>query len=69
MGKCKDCQFVFAEAVDLGTNSGYVRNRCRRYPPVMVDNGGDGNFFFPVVADDDWCGEFRGKGQQQHGSR
>jgi hypothetical protein len=33
----------------------------------MVDNGGDGNFFQPIVRDDDYCGEFRGKPQGNAG--
>lgn len=40
--ECEDCKF-------------YKRFRCHRYPPQMRHNG---EFRFPCLPPDDWCGEF-----------
>jgi len=50
MKKCKTCR-VYEPFED--SNSG----KCRRFPPVP-DNKGDATVDeFPVVKEDDWCGE------------
>ncbi len=45
---CARCQFF---AKDAKLNSG----KCRRYPPIV----GYGEFLYPLVAANAWCGEFR----------
>lgn len=31
--------------------------RCRRHAPLLINSAGGA--VFPVVHDDDWCGDFR----------
>ena len=35
--------------------TGFKYNECRRYPPASI---GDGEFDFPGVKCEDWCGEY-----------
>ncbi len=65
--KCETCAFWLADRVPPGTQASSVTRRyCRRYPPVVhitpPANPGEhkiANFYWPVVAQDDWCGEYR----------
>jgi hypothetical protein len=52
MPACQSCSFFDIEPKE---DLGY----CRRYPPTLIHLGDD-NFdsTFPIVARDDWCGEF-----------
>lgn len=52
MPACQSCSFFEIEQKE---DLGY----CRRYPPTLIHMGDD-NFdsTFPIVARDDWCGEF-----------
>ncbi len=43
---CGDCKFLNRH------HAGSVTLTCRRYPPNSLGN-------FPVVAAQDWCGEFQ----------
>jgi hypothetical protein len=52
MPMCKTCAFYL---VDPGADFG----ECRRFPPVMVQEGEGYTFSFPVVNADDFCGEFK----------
>ena len=47
------------ETINLVVNYG----ECRRFPPVIEGYGGDTRW--PSVSFDDFCGEFRAKGQNQ----
>lgn len=37
-----------------------IRNECRRFPPQVTMVQGSVVPIFPVVDDDDWCGEWSG---------
>lgn len=52
MPKCQYCSFFSLEPKDyLGL--------CHRYPPKIINIGDDDyESMLPVVAKDDWCGEF-----------
>ena len=52
MPSCQNCSFFLTEPKeDLGF--------CRRYPPIVISVGEDEyDTTFPVVARDEWCGEF-----------
>lgn len=52
MPKCRTC--AFGEIEGEG-------GQCRRYPPAFVVEEGEVSSAFPVVAADDFCGEFRRK--------
>lgn len=47
MAACKDCRFTQMTTAGV--------RQCRRYPPSDTALGGR----HPVVAADDWCGEFQ----------
>ncbi len=65
--KCGTCMFWFRDRTPAGTESGPVARRyCRRYPPVVhitpPAQEGDkkvANFYWPVVSEEDWCGEYK----------
>ena len=48
---CGNCRFWLGERERNG--------ECRRNPPFVVDD--DGEFKFPEMSIDDWCGEWRSK--------
>src|SRR5690606_8472406 len=50
--KCRDCYFFWQEPPDKG------RGQCRRHPPA-VDFNDEFAGAFPVIGEDDWCGEFK----------
>jgi hypothetical protein len=52
MPQCRTCAFYQAEQAD---EAGY----CRRYPPQFVTDDETIGWSFPVVVQDDWCGEFK----------
>jgi hypothetical protein len=51
---CKQCRW---------SDFGKEVIRCRRYPPIPVFDGSDGfvDSYLPIVAADDFCGEFTPK--------
>jgi hypothetical protein len=51
MPMCGSCAFYKADQGD-------AYGRCRRHPPVMVPEGEEYSFDFPVVNADDWCGSY-----------
>lgn len=52
MPACNSCSFFKADPKD---DLGF----CYRYPPTIVQLGDlDFDSIFPVVARDEWCGEF-----------
>jgi hypothetical protein len=53
--KCKNCKF-FDETYERAEGVG----ACRRYAPRLVSGVGTGyeERLFPLVVDDDWCGEY-----------
>ena len=65
--KCVNCMFWYADRIPPGTETSDVQRRyCRRYPPEVhiTPPARDGdrkvaNFYWPVVAADDWCGEYK----------
>ncbi len=56
MFRCQSCRFYCVEQNREGAGL------CRRRPPVVPTRMGDrfsnDSAIFPVVFDDDWCGEF-----------
>ena len=62
--RCETCRYWLGPAEHRTTDDGAVvgnSGRCRRYPPTLVIQGESIGYPFPVVRDDDWCGEWRGK--------
>ncbi len=65
--KCATCVYWLADRVPPGTAASPVTRRyCRRYPPVVhitpPARKGEhkiANHYWPVVAEDDWCGEYQ----------
>jgi len=58
-GVCRDCYFV--KRVDEGSGYGaYHDYRCHRFPPTapIGKTRGFVSHEFPMVQEDDWCGEF-----------
>ena len=54
---CRQCRFL---QLDHARNeAGY----CRRYPPVLIGGDDEAMFCFPIVAVDEWCGEFKAVSQ------
>lgn len=64
---CPDCQFWLEDVVPQGTENRDIKFRyCRRYPPTVhvsppAEPGGKkvANYYWPVVSQLDWCGEFK----------
>lgn len=55
--RCKDCKFPLP--IGMGKNGKGEEvpvNLCRRFPPQLAVNGSS---TYPVVSDDEWCGEFQ----------
>lgn len=50
---CKNCEYFEKEAFQ--NDFGFWINECHRYPRQV---GGSG---FPIVCEDEWCGEFKPK--------
>lgn len=64
--RCEGCRYWLGPAEHRATDEGVVvgnSGRCRRYPPTLVVRGESISYPLPVVRDDDWCGEWRGKGE------
>ena len=59
---CKNCKFFTFDFVEqyVTTREEDKRFQCRRFAPRMLSGSGEGwsNQLFPVVREDDWCGEF-----------
>lgn len=52
---CKTCKFyLMHEYENVAEDSDY--GMCRRFPPTRV-NSRDSSF--PIVIDDNWCGEWK----------
>lgn len=49
---CKTCDFEFYLGID---------HKCRRFPPIVNIVDGNPISSFPVVSEDDWCGEWSKK--------
>lgn len=66
---CANCIFWLEEVVPQGTESRPLKFRyCRRYPPTVnisppAETGGKkiANYYWPVISETDWCGEFRNR--------
>ena len=51
---CGNCRFIrFGSSLEVGF--------CQRFPPLLSDADGEMAFTFPVVTDDEWCGEYQRK--------
>ena len=57
---CKQCCYYEA-FVSEETGENEDGGRCHRYPPVLFVMEGSPAFDWPVVNDDDQCGEWSGK--------
>lgn len=57
--KCENCKFFFRFPESSALKN---KGQCRRYPPV-VEKVDDISYQskFPIICDDDWCGEFKHK--------
>lgn len=62
--KCETCEF-FEEAEKFTSRS--PDGFCRRYPPSWYSCGTaediDANSWFPHVNKNEWCGEYKPKGE------
>ena len=57
--RCKDCEFTMPIGmVRNGNGEETPVNICRRFPPQLNVSGSS---TFPIVADGEWCGEFKPK--------
>ena len=55
---CKTCRY-FSTAVDESKPIQPEFGECRRYPPEMgTDSDGDGFYYWPILENSEWCGEF-----------
>jgi hypothetical protein len=55
---CKSCIY-FSTTPDESKPLQPEFGECRRYPPNMgTDADGDGFYFWPIVENVEWCGEF-----------
>ncbi len=53
MNKCEGCLYYRARRhVAIG-------GECHRYPPAALGVGRVGDFYFPHIEKDDWCGEWK----------
>lgn len=62
---CEGCRYWLGPVEHRTADNGAVlgnSGRCRRYPPALVAHDNAIGYSFPVVRDDDWCGEWRGHG-------
>lgn len=59
---CKNCRFFTFDFVEqyVTTGENNKRFQCRRFAPRMFSGSGEGwsNQLFPVIREEDWCGEF-----------
>lgn len=51
-GTCEFCDYshLHGESYD---------RQCRHDPPVFVESEYGGRFMFPIVRDNDWCGQWK----------
>lgn len=56
--RCSDCKFskLLPNKGRNGDGHEVIVHLCRRYPPQVMVNG---QSTYPVVGDDEWCGEFQ----------
>jgi hypothetical protein len=55
---CRSCLF-FSTATDESKPIQPEFGECRRYPPHMgTDSDGDGFYYWPILENTEWCGEF-----------
>lgn len=56
--RCSDCRFSkpLPNKGRNGDGHEVVVHLCRRHPPQVMMNG---QSTYPVVGEDEWCGEFR----------
>lgn len=71
--KCLDCRFS-----DMDIEGDLMTMICRRYPPTIIgigdtehaaETGHDAGIAWPVVQEDDWCGEFEQTRGRNRGPR
>jgi len=55
---CKKCRYW--EALKVRPDRGY----CHRYPPTPDGKNFHTQDNFPVMSENDWCGEFEKKGKK-----
>ena len=59
---CRSCGFSeFMRKNDLGEIITAIKGVCRRFPPQYAVRGSWGDYLFPQVTSDDWCGEWKEK--------
>jgi len=58
---CKDCFYWFPVTTQVEEHKPF--GKCKRNPPAMVIQDGNTYSGQPIVADNDYCGEFLNKHQ------
>ena len=54
-GSCVFADLVVLDDVDLGETPHRI---CRRFPPQVFGQGEAAGSSFPLIHDNDWCGEW-----------
>jgi len=63
--KCKTCRFFSGKKDDprLSLDEiNFLQGVCRRHAPIPYQGEEDELCSFPLVMDEDWCGDWQGKG-------
>ena len=59
---CKSCEYSeFTRKNEYGEIVTLPKGFCRRFPPQYALRGSWGDYLFPSVTPDDWCGEWKEK--------
>jgi len=57
---CRTCRYSeFTKTDDFDSSQYSKKGSCRRFPPVFVNRATWGDFVFPEIDADGWCGEWK----------
>lgn len=62
--KCESCRFFYEHSPKTSGSGSTVHGSCRRHPPAVIqkyvshDKASVPETTWPLVATDDWCGDF-----------
>ncbi len=56
MTVCSECKFYVSE---LKEDQTVQKGKCRRFPPCLILAKGKIKHYFPIVSENDCCGEFK----------
>jgi len=64
---CKHCKYSeFKRTNEFGESVTLLKGICRRYPPQYTVRGPSwGDYLFPTVESNDWCGEWKEKEKKE----